>query len=323
MGVLFGLAMDYQVFLVSRMREDDVHDPDSKSPDRSVRRAAALRAVQSGFAGSAKVVTAAGLIMFAVFVAFVPEGDSSLKPIALGLAAGIAIDAFLVRMTLIPALMAILGERAWSLPAWLERILPSVDIEGEAVERERHLAGWPGDDSVVAADELELNEAGIRGLRLRVAPGASVVLTGASPGRLRALALAIAGRITPDGGRLRVAGHLLPGRAAWVRAHVGAVIATDAGVSGSELDDALRGRPAVVVIDGVDRMSTADRDQLAARLRDADAGTAVVLTASAPESARELLSAAGRPAPATADVTTPAALPAPDSASAPTTEVNA
>src|SRR5690606_36617428 len=96
-------------------------------PSRAERRDAALRAVRTGFTGSAKVVTAAGLIMFAVFVAFVPEGDSSLKPIALGLAAGIAIDAFLVRMTLIPALMAILGERAWEIPRWLEKILPSVD----------------------------------------------------------------------------------------------------------------------------------------------------------------------------------------------------
>jgi RND superfamily putative drug exporter len=76
MGVLFGLAMDYQVFLVSRMREDYVHDAGSRSVDRAERRAAALRAVRSGFTGSAKVVTAAGLIMFAVFVAFVPEGDS-------------------------------------------------------------------------------------------------------------------------------------------------------------------------------------------------------------------------------------------------------
>ncbi|HZU93574.1 MAG TPA: MMPL family transporter, partial [Microbacterium sp.] len=184
MGVLFGLAMDYQVFLVSRMREDYVHDKDSKSLDRATRRAAALRAVRSGFTGSAKVVTAAGLIMFAVFVAFVPEGDSSLKPIALGLAAGIAIDAFLVRMTLIPALMAILGERAWQIPAWLEKILPSVDIEGEAVERERHLAAWPGDDSVVAADDLALADAGIEGLHLRLAPSGTAVLTGGAHGAL-------------------------------------------------------------------------------------------------------------------------------------------
>ncbi len=307
MGVLFGLAMDYQVFLVSRMREDYVHDPDSKSPDRSARRAAALRAVQSGFTGSAKVVTAAGLIMFAVFVAFVPEGDSSLKPIALGLAAGIAIDAFLVRMTLIPALMAILGERAWQIPAWLERILPSVDIEGEAVERERHLAEWPGDDSVVAADDLVLADAGIDGLHLRLAPGGAAVLTGRTPGARRALALAVAGRVTPDGGRLRVAGHLLPGRAAWVRSHVGAVIASDAGPTARDLAEALRGRPALVVIDGVDRLTPAARDQLAARLRDADAGTALLFTAASPDAAREILSSAGRPTPELIDVDAPPA----------------
>ncbi|MFJ4224201.1 MMPL family transporter [Microbacterium sp. NPDC089695] len=319
MGVLFGLAMDYQVFLVSRMREDFVHDPDAKSPDRLTRRAAALRAVRSGFTGSAKVVTAAGLIMFAVFVAFVPEGDSSLKPIALGLAAGIAIDAFLVRMTLIPALMAILGEHAWQIPAWLERILPSVDIEGEAVERERHLADWPGDDAVVAADDLTIADAGVEGVHLRVAPSGSAVLTGSSSGALRVLALAIAGRVTPDDGRLRVAGHLLPGRAAWVRAHVGAVLAADGAAAASELDEALRGRPTVVVIDGVDRLSRADRDQVAARLRDADPSTALVVTAVSADPARDLLESAGRPSPLLIDIDAPATAPAAPA----TTEVNA
>lgn len=329
MGVLFGLAMDYQVFLVSRMREDYVHDPDRKSPDRSTRRAAALRAVRSGFTGSAKVVTAAGLIMFAVFVAFVPEGDSSLKPIALGLAAGIAIDAFLVRMTLIPALMAILGERAWEIPAWLERILPVVDIEGEAVERERHLAEWPGDDSVVAADELSIGDAGVSGLHLRMAPGSAAVLTGASPGALRALALTIAGRVAPEGGRLRVAGHLLPGRAAWVRAHVGVLLAADADHFSTDLSEALRGDAALVVIDGVDRLARSERDQLAARLRDARASTAVLMTALDPASAVEVLSDSGRAVAETIDVgasdgtaTSSPALPDPQQPSE-TTEVHA
>ncbi|KJL47483.1 Membrane protein YdfJ [Microbacterium hydrocarbonoxydans] len=310
MGVLFGLAMDYQVFLVSRMREDYVHDKDSKSPDAStgsatqIKRAAALRAVRSGFAGSAKVVTAAGLIMFAVFVAFVPEGDSSLKPIALGLAAGIAIDAFLVRMTLIPALMAILGERAWQIPRWLEKILPSVDIEGEAVERERHLADWPGDDSVVAADDLVMADAGIEALHMRVAPGGSAVLTGGAAGTRRVLALVLAGRVAPDSGLLRVAGHLLPGRAAWVRAHVGVVLATQAGATASDLSEALRGCPALVVIDGVDALSSAQRDQLAARLRDADAATAVVLTGASSAPALDVLASAGRSAPDVIDIST-------------------
>ncbi|MFY9713136.1 MAG: MMPL family transporter [Microbacterium sp.] len=290
MGVLFGLAMDYQVFLVSRMREDYVHDPLAKDP--ATRREAALRAVRSGFTGSAKVVTAAGLIMFAVFVAFVPEGDSSLKPIALGLAAGIAIDAFLVRMTLIPALMAILGERAWQIPAWLEKILPSVDIEGEAVERERHLAAWPGDDSVVAADALDV--AGIDDVSFRLAPGGSLVITGASRGAMRALGLAVAGRITPDDGRLRTAGHLLPGRAAWVRAHVGCVLVDDPDSALGDLDEALRGESSLVVIDGIDRLSGAARDQLTARLRDAGADVAVFATAMDADAARVLLTDAGR-----------------------------
>ncbi|MGF6824041.1 RND superfamily putative drug exporter [Microbacterium sp. ZKA21] len=299
MGVLFGLAMDYQVFLVSRMREDFVHDPASKSADRAERRTAAIRAVRSGFSGSAKVVTAAGLIMFAVFVAFVPEGDSSLKPIALGLAAGIAIDAFLVRMTLIPALMTILGERAWELPRWLERILPSVDVEGEAVERERHLASWPGDDSVIAADDLVLRADApiLEGVTLRLAPRAAQIATAPDARVRRALALAVAGRIAPDDGRLRVAGHLLPGRAAWVRAHVGCVLVDDTDAALADLREALRGRSELVVIDGIDLLGGAQRDQATAMLRDAAASRdlAVFATASDAYVGRAILADAGWP----------------------------
>ncbi|WP_144794885.1 efflux RND transporter permease subunit [Microbacterium paludicola] len=300
MGVLFGLAMDYQVFLVSRMREDFVHDADAKSPEPSRRRAAALRAVRSGFTGSAKVVTAAGLIMFAVFVAFVPEGDSSLKPIALGLAAGIAIDAFLVRMTLIPALMAILGERAWRIPAWLERILPSVDIEGEAVERERHLAAWPGDDSIVAADDLVLSADApiVDGLSLRVAPGGALIATGGDSRVRRMIALAVTGRLTADGGRLRVVGHLLPGRAAWVRGHVGYVPVDDTDAALVDLREALRGRSSLVVIDGIDRFAGGQRDQATTMLQRAATSRplAVFATASDPDTARIILAEAAWPA---------------------------
>lgn len=309
MGVLFGLAMDYQVFLVSRMREDFVHDPASKSLDRATRRAAALRAVRSGFTGSAKVVTAAGLIMFAVFVAFVPEGDSSLKPIALGLAAGIAIDAFLVRMTLIPALMAILGERAWEIPSWLEKILPRVDIEGEAVERERHLAAWPGDGSIVAADDLQISADApvIERLSLRIPEGGAVVATGGDSRTRRALALTIAGRIAPSDGLLRVAGHLLPGRAAWVRSHVGCVLVDDADAALTDLAEALRGTSSVVVIDGLDRLGGGRRDQAEAMLRDAAASRplAVFATAADAASARTVLSEAGWPDAQTLDTRTP------------------
>ncbi|PRB10820.1 efflux RND transporter permease subunit [Microbacterium sp. MYb62] len=309
MGVLFGLAMDYQVFLVSRMREDFVHDKDATSPNRATRRAAALRAVRSGFTGSAKVVTAAGLIMFAVFVAFVPEGDSSLKPIALGLAAGIAFDAFLVRMTLIPALMAILGERAWELPRWLEKILPRVDVEGEAVERERHLAGWPGDGSIVAADDLEISADAplVDGLSMRVPEGGAVIAAGGDLRSRRALALTIAGRLMPTDGKLRVAGHLLPGRAAWVRSHVGCVLVDDADAALGDLAEALRGRSQFVVIDGIDRLTGGQRDQATAMLRDAAASRtlAVFATASDAGSARTTLAEAGWPDAQTLDTRAP------------------
>ncbi len=227
MGVLFGLAMDYQVFLVSRMREDYVHASRVGKADRPT----AIAAVRSGFTSSARVVTAAAFIMFAVFAAFVPEGDSSIKPIALGLAAGIAIDAFLVRMTLIPALMTLLGEKAWWMPRWLERALPHFDIEGEAVERELALADWPepGTTAAVVGERVGVQTAAGRGAgdvvlfdeaSFRVEPGGTLVATG-DPRAASAFALAVAGRLTAVDGLLRVAGHLLPGRAAWVRAHVG------------------------------------------------------------------------------------------------------
>ncbi|MGZ8804871.1 MAG: MMPL family transporter, partial [Microbacterium sp.] len=217
MGVLFGLAMDYEVFLVSRMREDYVHSRKSGATKVEAR-AIALRAISSGFTSSARVVTAAALIMFAVFAAFVPEGDASLKPIALGLAVGILIDAFLVRMTLVPAVMAILGDRAWWLPKWLHRTLPHFDIEGEAVERELALTDWPEPNTTAAvvADGIGVNAGDVRlvdDVALRVEPGAALVVTAADARRPRALLLALAGRATLEG-RARVGGHLLPGREA-------------------------------------------------------------------------------------------------------------
>ncbi|MFC0197960.1 MMPL family transporter, partial [Microbacterium arthrosphaerae] len=221
MGVLFGLAMDYEVFLVSRMREDYVHARRAAAEHSTrSRRDIAVGAVRSGFTASARVVTAAAIIMFAVFAAFVPEGDSSIKPIALGLAVGIAVDAFLVRMTLVPAVMALLGDKAWWMPRWLERILPHFDIEGEAVERELSLADWPephataavvGDGVAVRADgggsagEVVLYD----DASFRLEPGGTLIATGDARAA-RAFALTIAARIAPTDGRLRVAGHLLP-----------------------------------------------------------------------------------------------------------------
>ena len=148
MGVLFGLAMDYQVFLVSRMREEWARrrgGATAATPEE--RREAAKAAIEAGFQGSAKVVVAAAVIMIGVFAAFVHTDNVNVKPIAVGLTVGIAADAFLVRMTLIPALMAALGEKAWWLPAWLDRLLPVVDVEGEGLEQALELAEADADHS--------------------------------------------------------------------------------------------------------------------------------------------------------------------------------
>lgn len=278
MGVLFGLAMDYEVFLVSRMREDYVHTRRARGGRAD--RQTAVGAVRSGFTASARVVTAAAVIMFAVFAAFIPEGDTSIKPIALGLAVGIAVDAFLVRMTLGPAIMALLGEKAWWMPRWLDRALPHFDIEGEAVERELALTAWPepGYTGALAADELSVRVEGGSGVgditlfhadSIRLEQGGTLLATAADPRAGRTFVLTVAGRVDPSEGRLRVAGHLLPGRGAWVRAHVGVALLDGAVAPLTELRRALAGGTTMVAIDGLDTLTGADRDQAAALLRDA------------------------------------------------------
>ncbi|GAA1961497.1 MMPL family transporter [Microbacterium deminutum] len=304
MGVLFGLAMDYEVFLVSRMREDFVH---ARARAGGADRALAVNAVRSGFTASARVVTAAAVIMFAVFAAFVPEGDASLKPIALGLAVGIVIDAFVVRMTLVPAVMALLGEKAWWMPRWLDRALPHFDIEGEAVERELALHDWPEPDTraAVVAEDLVLAEGDIElysAASVRVEPGDSLIVTSADPRAARALLLTVAGRVAPTGGRLRVAGHLLPERAAWVRSHVGVALLDGADDPVAELRRAVRGGAPIVVVDGADALtSTAVRDRAAAVLRDAGSPT-VLVSATDPDLARALLAEARRSGTAVLDL---------------------
>jgi uncharacterized membrane protein YdfJ with MMPL/SSD domain len=118
-GILFGLAMDYEVFLVSRMRE------------AFVRSGRARESVVTGYGHSGRVVTAAAVIMTAVFGAFVLRDDPVIKSIGLSLAVGVLADAFVVRLTLVPAVMALLGRRAWWLPRRLGRLVPNLDIEGE------------------------------------------------------------------------------------------------------------------------------------------------------------------------------------------------
>ncbi|RNF82769.1 MMPL family transporter [Streptomyces botrytidirepellens] len=129
-GVVFGLAMDYEVFLVTRMREAYVHGEPTH------------QAVVTGFRHGGRVVTAAALIMTSVFSGFIMEDDDFVRMIGLGLALAVLFDALVVRMAIIPALFAVLGDRAWWLPKWLDRVLPNMDVEGEKLSR--RLAASPG-----------------------------------------------------------------------------------------------------------------------------------------------------------------------------------
>jgi RND superfamily putative drug exporter len=121
-GVLFGLAMDYQVFIVSGMREAYVHGESAK------------QAVQTGFSHAARVVVAAAIIMTSVFSGFIFSHLTMVRPLGFAMAFGVLLDAFVVRMTLVPAAMHLLGRTAWWLPRWLDRLLPDVDVEGAKLE---------------------------------------------------------------------------------------------------------------------------------------------------------------------------------------------
>jgi putative drug exporter of the RND superfamily len=121
-AILFGLSMDYEVFLLSRVREEYLRTGDNR------------RAVADGLANTARVITAAAAIMVTVFGAFVMEDAVFLKLAGLGLATAVLVDATVVRMVLVPATMELLGDRNWWLPRWLDRLLPAIDVEGrEAV----------------------------------------------------------------------------------------------------------------------------------------------------------------------------------------------
>ncbi|GAA1192219.1 MMPL family transporter [Prauserella alba] len=122
-GVVFGLAMDYQVFLVTRIREAHVHGASYRD------------AIVDGFRNSARVVTAAALIMTSVFAGFMLMDDVIIKSMGFALAVAVVFDAFVIRMLLIPSLMYLMKEKAWAMPKWLDRVIPNVDVEGESLER--------------------------------------------------------------------------------------------------------------------------------------------------------------------------------------------
>ncbi|WP_309135417.1 MMPL family transporter [Cellulomonas sp.] len=123
-GILFGLAMDYQLFLTSGMREAYAHG------------ATARQAVAEGVRAGRAVVTAAAIIMVSVFAGFVFSHIAVIRPMGFALAFGVLVDAFVVRMTIVPAVLHLAGEKAWWLPRWLDRLLPDVDVEGAQLERD-------------------------------------------------------------------------------------------------------------------------------------------------------------------------------------------
>ncbi|MDR7383462.1 MMPL family transporter [Promicromonospora iranensis] len=273
MGILFGLAMDYEVFLVSRMREDYVHGGSAK------------HAITTGFQGSAKVVTAAAVIMIAVFVAFVPHGDMNLKPIALGLAVGVAVDAFVVRMVFVPAVLALLGEKAWYMPKWLDRVLPSFDVEGEGLARELSLTDWPepGATDAVATGDLEVSGRSGRivgPVSVRVPGGGTLLVHGDATVPVSAFLLAVAGRLDVTGGVAKTAGLMLPERASSVRHRVAVVdSAAEGGYPAEAVRRALRDKPTVLVVDATETVGDlAARAELAQAVAGAQrAGIAVLL----------------------------------------------
>lgn len=214
MGVLFGLAMDYEVFLVSRMREEFVHTGDARG------------SIERGFTGSAPVVIAAALIMTAVFAGFVSSGWFMLQPIAIALAVGVVIDAFVVRMTLVPAVLALLGKSAWWLPRWLQRILPKVDVEGEGLQgvlEHRHWTEEHG-EAAIRLDDLEVPLVGARGhlgpLTGSVTPGTLLVVRSSDdPARTAFLEL-VSGRLKPTSGIFAVHDRLAPDDLGAIQARV-------------------------------------------------------------------------------------------------------
>ena len=276
MGILFGLAMDYEVFLVSGMREAYVHGSSARD------------AIRAGFASSARVVSAAAVIMFSVFAAFVPAGEPIIKSIALALASGIFVDAFIVRMSLVPAIMQLLGDKAWWLPKWLDRILPRLDVEGEGLAHEVALRDWPEADSGYRVYGrgigVHSGDRGFARVDISLLPGQILVASGAAR---RALLLAVSGRVGLTAGEMKIGENVLPEHAGRVRREVPYFDLTgdesaDGGrgrtVSARDLSRLAASAPDLLVIDGAQGLTTADGRGLAELIPDlVEAGTTVVL----------------------------------------------
>jgi RND superfamily putative drug exporter len=257
MGVLFGLAMDYEVFLVSRIRESYVHQGDPH------------QAIESGFVSASRVVAAAAVIMFAVFAAFVPEGSAIIKPIAFSLAIGVFVDAFLVRMTLVPAVLALLGRRAWGLPGWIDRRLPIFDAEGDALMHELRLADWPSPDAHDAIDARGLRREDDRGqvvysdVDLTLARGRILVIHGHGAAGKSALLFTLAGRVRRIEGDLKVLGRVLPQHISAVRREVAVISCHETPEPAADVAAALADDIELILLDDVDLVVRGDsRSQL-------------------------------------------------------------
>ncbi|WP_297556221.1 MMPL family transporter [uncultured Actinomyces sp.] len=196
MGVLFGLAMDYELFLVSRMAEEYAHTGNARE------------SIRTGFMGSAPVVVAAALIMMSVFSGFIPDGSFYVQPIAFGLLVGVGVDAFLVRMTLVPAVLQLLGDKAWYLPRWLDRMLPLLDVEGTGMDLHFRHVDWQRQygEVVARAENVSIGDRRgdlVSGAELAVRPGEIIRLTG-DPAACKAMLAALGGRLAPHTGSIYV-----------------------------------------------------------------------------------------------------------------------
>ncbi|HSV40462.1 MAG TPA: MMPL family transporter [Nocardioidaceae bacterium] len=256
LSVLFGLSIDYEVFLVSRVREEYLR---GTTPREAVRR---------GYLASARTVSIAAIIMIAVFGAFTRHGDATTQPMAFGLAFGVFIDAFLVRVTLLPAMLSLLGDLAWYMPKWLDHRLPSIDIEGEALQRQTRLAGWPyaGAHGGVHADQVELSDRGkavFGPISFDVAPGKVLLIQEGQHADAKALALSVAGRMKPTGGILKVARKVVPEENLGLRAAVSLTLLDETTANPvASVQASITPRSEIIVVDGLCNIERDVRDEV-------------------------------------------------------------
>ncbi|MGK2874452.1 MAG: MMPL family transporter [Nocardioides sp.] len=216
MAILFGLSMDYEVCLVSRIREEYIRTGD------------AHLAIDRGYRHSQRVVNAAGIIMIAVFVAFIPHGNTTIKPMAIALGVGVFVDAFVIRATLARAVLVLLDTKAWWFPRWLDHMVPHVDAEGQAIVRQVALREH---ERVTGPLAVRLAGAGTISTRagqtvwdalpdLEI-PRGGTHLVEIPDNELRVrLAAVISGQLTQLAGTVEVLSRVLPDEASGVRSRV-------------------------------------------------------------------------------------------------------